>query len=123
MKIPQYLENNLWKAFDSDEDNIYKASTLSIFEDYAKTSLYYPYNIMDKHCHAHDFENVLKICFDYPETFILTNEDKSFYTTRQIEFLNKLQKQCQKDNLKDIMIDNKFIKEELIKRNYKNYMD
>ena len=123
--VPQYLENGMWKDMDFETGKDYSTPvpTQRIFEEYAKTNLYYSFNIGVKHHHEHDFASVLKYCFDYPESFNLNEEDKTFYTNDQINFLNKLQNQCLLDELKDIMIDNTFVLSELEKRNYQTIIN
>ncbi|MBQ6686968.1 MAG: hypothetical protein IJN03_00400 [Bacilli bacterium] len=122
--VPQYLEDGLWKDMDFNSGEIFNnpVPTDWIFENYAKTSLYYSFNIGNKHQHAHDFSSVLKMCFDYPDSFNLNNEDKNYYTKDQLEFLDKLQNQSISDELHDIMVNNKFIITELEKRNYQTIL-
>lgn len=65
---------------------------------------------------------VIKLVFDYPESFYLSDNDKNFYSESQLEFIKRLIEKCSKDGLKDIIIkkENKFIYniEEMKKRNY-----
>jgi len=124
-KVPQYGKDDKWYDMDFETGEIFENLVPIdwLLKSYAKTNLYYSFNISNKHHHEHDFQAVLKYCFDYPETFSINSSDKQYYTKDQLDFLKKLQLQCQKDDLKDIMINNKFIISELEKRNYQTMID
>jgi len=119
--IPQYYHDEIWKIKIEEEERI--VTTMRAFEEYATYTLYYPFNIGSKHFHEHDFYSVLKWVFNYPISFNLKEDDKEFYTKRQLSFIKKLINQCQTDSLKDISNFNKteeiINKEEYLKRNYK----
>lgn len=123
-RIPQYHKNGMWKLINEETGEFWgEVFAINVFEDYAKDCLYYSFNTDNKHGHAHEFESVLKACFDYPETFNLNEEDKTYYTERQLSFLNNLQNQCLKDNLKDISVNNNYNLDELKKRNYQQMIE
>lgn len=49
-------------------------------------------NTYSGHSHAHNFEEVVAACYDYPEHFDILEEDKKYYSEQQLLFLKRLKK-------------------------------
>ena len=75
------------KEFNIKENNLYNA--LSEVINY---SLYFSFNIGEKHCHEHEFDYVIKNLYLYPESFNLNDVDKKCYSNDELRYLNHLQK-------------------------------
>lgn len=55
-----------------------------------------------KHSHCHSFEEVVKVLYDYPETFSVPNEFLDEYSKQELDYLKKAKKYLQLIELKDI---------------------
>lgn len=79
VRIPQYAKDFMWKDYneENDEEQTFTVSTMYAFEKYISYELYYSFNIKDKHHHEHRFSEILKFVFDFPESFILNEENKN----------------------------------------------
>ena len=75
------------KEFNIKENNLYNA--LSEVINY---SLYFSFNIGEKHCHEHEFDYVIKNLYLYPKSFNLNDVDKKCYSNDELRYLNHLQK-------------------------------
>ncbi len=105
-----YKQSITHKNKEKIEINKTKTSTMYHFENYTNSGLVFrytsgnyenvsPYN---KHQHHHDFYMVLEEVYYFPESFYISNEFKDCYTERMLQWIEKLRKQCLKDDLKDI---------------------
>ena len=108
--------------FNNSNDNELKenvTSTLSYaMEEIAFTQLYYSFNcrsfnakmvgnkyVTDEkigHNHAHSFEEVLELLYDFPESFKISKKDEIYYSRQELMFLRDVQKYLQFIGLKDI---------------------
>ena len=71
---------------------------LDALRDICRISLTYHYNIgnskqdKDYQNHSHDFDNVLKDLYFYPESFNIPDEFKNNYSMQELNYINELQK-------------------------------
>ena len=86
--------------------------------DIARTGLYYSFiskkivymkengKLINKvevgHCHAHSFEEVVRMLYDFPESFLISKEDEEFYSKQELDYLKKTQNYLLLIGLKDL---------------------
>lgn len=75
------------KEFNIKENNLYNA-----LSEVISYSLYFSFNIGKKHSHEHEFDDVIKNLYLYPESFNLNDEDKKCYSSEELKYLEHLQK-------------------------------
>lgn len=122
--VPIKDKNNNWNLLTEDFINkdyfIYSGNILNVMGEYCNDSLvyYFNYSNLNISSHEHSFDYILFNLYEYPETFNIKDEDKKYYTERQLHFLNSLQKKLIEDGLKDISI---LYEEHKMKKNYEKY--
>ena len=98
------------KDFILKDQFVLKSNIVNVFSEYCKDNLIYYYcygnkeKIDKKHsmCHDHSFEDVIEKLYEFPETFYIPDNYKNYYSKREIEFLQSIQKKLLQDGLKDI---------------------
>ncbi len=86
-------------------------SALHCLEELTVISLYFQFNVDGvedsyNHNHQHDFQAVINDLIYDTDNFIIYDFQKQFYSTQEIEFLNKLHKKLLDDNFHTIPIEN-----------------
>lgn len=96
---PTYImEFNTWYLgiFDACGKHYYICGSLEdICEQLTLKSLFYSYHVNNQICHTHNLEGVYKACINANKTgkvFTLTEYDKQWYSSQQIEYILKLNK-------------------------------
>lgn len=85
--IVDALENITWNSF------YYSYSCRFIIENNQKVS---------QHTHAHDFKEVVRDLYDYPESFNVSEDEEEFYSKQELDYLRKVQKYLLFIGMKDI---------------------
>ncbi len=127
-KYEKFKNNNLPTPFWNEERQIleyvyYEKSknqgkTLTVSTNLAEClgdisliGLYFPftYTIKIDHFiektingHAHFFNDVLKVLYDYPESFKIMKNDESYYSAQELEFIKRVQEYLLQLGLKDL---------------------
>lgn len=127
-KYDKFKDNNLPTPFWNDErqilEYVYYENTknnkkiLNIstnltecLGDISLNGLYFPYSykvstkdFTEKviNGHAHFFNDVLKVLYDYPESFEISEHDKDYYSKQELEFIIRVQKYLLSLELKDL---------------------
>lgn len=88
------------------EDIMISNDLINPLANLAETGLYYPFNSRLSrdtvgHTHEHEFKDVLRELYDYPESFSLSEEDKEFYSKQELDFITMTQKYLLFIGLKD----------------------
>ena len=108
----------VWYDKTNAEDKLNVSySIANALEDFAMTSLYYSFKarhltgklVDDKwvfeerygQLHEHDFESVVKYLYQCPESFKITDDDKEFYSKRELAYLDAIQRYLLFIGLKD----------------------
>lgn len=80
------------KDYDDEEYLIKNNSIINALDEVINYSMFFTFNIRYGQRHAHYFEDVVRNLYLYPNTFHLTEEDKSCYSKQEIEYLMFVQK-------------------------------
>ncbi len=78
--------------FEGEEFNLKENNLYNALSEVINYSLYFSFNIREKHCHEHEFDDVIKNLYLYPESFNLNDEDKKCYSNGELRYLMHLQK-------------------------------
>lgn len=118
----EYVYRNENNRIKINEDNIYVSRNIvDALEDVVKFSFYYSYSAKvigvedeNHYFHAHSFEEVVTVLYNYPESFKISKDDEIYYSKQELEYLRSVQKYLLFIGMKDI--ENHKIK----KSRYKN---
>lgn len=89
-----------WVKYSKDDKIFYKKiSLLDAFEDNIRYGVIYHYKAKlpirenNKYhlttCHCHQFDEVIKALYDYPESFEIPNDYLEEYSKQELEYLNQ----------------------------------
>lgn len=63
---------------------------LDAMGDVIKVSLVYRYSVGENICHAHNFDDVIKVLYKYPESFIIPNDYLDDYSRQEYNYLMQI---------------------------------
>ena len=90
-----------------------------LFTDMFGSMTYY-YGNRFSYGHGHCLNDVLAFLFDSPESFYILDKDLSFYSDKDLKFINYCRKCLLEMGYKDLFDENEEpIREEFLKRNFK----
>jgi len=111
--IPIKIKNK-WnlkcKDFILKNEFVLKSNIIDIFSEYCNDNLIYYYTFGNKKSidkiyalsHDHSFDIVIEMLYEFPETFYIPDDCKKYYSQRELEFLQNIQKKLLDDGLKDV---------------------
>ena len=115
INIPIKIKNYWYykcKDFITKKEFIFKSNIEGVLSEYSNNNLiyYYCYGnrenvLLDKRyavMHEHSFLDILEMLYEFPETFYIPNDYKSYYSKQEIIYLNQLQEKLLNDGLKDV---------------------
>lgn len=111
-----YKNDNQYKfAMHFEDFNNY----YDLFTDVICSMTYY-YGNRFSYGHGHCLNDVLAFLFDSPESFYILDKDLSFYSDKDLKFINYCRKCLLEMGYKDLFDENEEpIREEFLKRNFK----
>ena len=92
------VSNNLVEALENITDSGFYYPYISKYFVYKNNN----YQLVEGLSHRHSFEEVVRVLYDFPESFKITRDMERYYSKQELDYLKKVQKYLLFIDLKDL---------------------